>query len=117
MAASTTVLLTPSHGWDGCLQKSQSIVELEHRISDLYWIRNEEKLLDSVITIGAGPPVNSAELDSTVLASEAALPAPTSVAPAFVSQPVPGSWGAPASVGWPLRSRRHISRMVITGTC
>ena len=31
MAASTVVLLTPPHGCDGRLQKSQPIAELEHR--------------------------------------------------------------------------------------
>ena len=84
MAASTLVALTP-HQCDGCLQKSQSIADLERRISDLYWIRNEEKLLDSVITLGADPPVNSAELDSTIPAVDAAPPAPVRVAPASSS--------------------------------
>lgn len=99
MAASTAVLLTPPYGCDGCLQKSQSITELERRISDLYWIRDEEKLLDPVITLGAGPPVNLAELDSTIPAMDAALPDPASVAPASVSQLAPGPGGAPASTG------------------
>lgn len=99
MAASTAVLLTPPHGCDGCLQKSQAIAELERRISDLYWIRNEEKLLDSVITLGAGTPVNIAALDSTIPATDAALLALVSVAPASVSQLASGLGGTPASTG------------------
>ncbi|KAL7408522.1 hypothetical protein ABVT39_024831 [Epinephelus coioides] len=99
MAASTVVLLTPLHGCDGCLQKSQAIAELERHISDLYWIRNEEKLLDSVITLGAGPPVNIAELDSTIPATDNALLALASVAPASVSQLASSFVDTPASTG------------------
>ncbi len=45
---------------------SQKIAELECQISDLHWIRKEEIPLDYVVALGAGPPVNSAELDSTI---------------------------------------------------
>ena len=70
MAASLAAPLTSPHGCDGCLQKFQSIADLERRISDLYWIQNEEKLLDSVVKLGAGLPANSAELDLTISATD-----------------------------------------------
>ncbi|CAJ1066501.1 hypothetical protein F7725_013457%2C partial [Xyrichtys novacula] len=53
MAATITFPLTSPPRCDGCLEKSRSIAQLEHCIADLHWIRNEEKLLDSVITLGA----------------------------------------------------------------
>lgn len=99
MTASTSTPPTPPHRCDGCLQKSQSIAELERRISDLYWIRDEEKLLDSVITLGAGPPVDAAKLDSTIPATDAAPPVPGKAATAFASQLVAGPGGAIAPAG------------------
>lgn len=48
--------LNSTQGCDSCLQKTQKIAELECRVSDLYWFRNEEVLLDSLVTVGAGPP-------------------------------------------------------------
>ncbi|CAJ1064735.1 hypothetical protein NQZ68_016782 [Xyrichtys novacula] len=92
MAATTMSPLTSPHRCDGCLEKSRSIAQLERRISDLHWIRNEEKLLDSVITFGAGPPVKS-ELDSTIPVWDAGSPA------ASVCQPSPGPGDTPASIG------------------
>ncbi|CAJ1057640.1 hypothetical protein D4764_0229340 [Xyrichtys novacula] len=99
MTASTAAPSTPPYRCDGCLQKSQSIVELRRRISNLYWIRDEEKLLDSVTTLGAGPPVNASELDSTILLTDAAQPATVRPADASVFQPAPGPGGASAAAG------------------
>ncbi|CAJ1076477.1 hypothetical protein GBF38_007428 [Xyrichtys novacula] len=101
--------LTSPHRCDGCLKKSRSIAQLERRISDLHWIRNEEKLLDSVITFGAGPPVKS-ELDSTIPVWDAGSPA------ASVCQPSPG----PAILRpQPDRQPRahHISNPMTAGYC
>ena len=104
MAAPAAALLTHPHGCDGCLQKSQSIAELERRISDLYWIRNEEKQIDSIITLGAGLPVNSAELDTTIPAPDATPPVLASGAPASVSQLATGSGVAPPATAGPAAS-------------
>ncbi|CAJ1074309.1 hypothetical protein D4764_12G0010930 [Xyrichtys novacula] len=81
--------LTSSHECNSCLKKSKTIAELERRISSLHWIRNEESLLDSMLTLGAGLPVNPAELDSTIPAAAApqAPPAPASAAAASGSPP------------------------------
>lgn len=54
--------LTSPQGCNSCLHKSQIT---ERCISNLHWIRNEELLLNSVVTLGAGP-ANSAELDLTI---------------------------------------------------
>ncbi|CAJ1066800.1 hypothetical protein Bbelb_242320 [Xyrichtys novacula] len=64
-----------------------------------YWIRDEEKLLDSVTTLGAGPPFNASELDSTIPLTDAAPPVPVRPADASVSQPAPGPGGASAAAG------------------
>ncbi|CAJ1069776.1 Hypothetical predicted protein, partial [Xyrichtys novacula] len=60
-----------------------------------------ELLLDSVLTLGAGLPVNPAELDSTIPAAAApqAPPAPTSAAAASGSPPPPAE--APAEPARP----------------
>lgn len=87
--------LTSPHRCEGCLRKSQSIAELERRISNLYWIRNEEMLLDSVVTLGAGPPASSGELESTFPVIGAAPTALVSAAPASVSLPPPKDTPAP----------------------
>ncbi|KAL7395220.1 hypothetical protein ABVT39_012420 [Epinephelus coioides] len=68
-------------------------------MSDLCWIRNEEKLLDSIVKLGAGSPANSAELDLTIPATDVDPSAWASAAPASVSQLVPGPRRAPASSG------------------
>lgn len=80
MAADIGAQLTLSDKCDGCLQKSLSIADVEGRISELYWIRDEEKRLDSVITLGAVPPVSSAELGLTIPAMDAVLPAAATAA-------------------------------------
>lgn len=99
MTASTVASLTPPHGFDGCLQKSHSIAELKPTSLTFTGSRNEEKFLDSIITLGSGMPVNSAESDYTTLAIDAALLVPVSVAPSSVSRPAPGPGGALASTG------------------
>ncbi|CAJ1057636.1 hypothetical protein D4764_12G0010930 [Xyrichtys novacula] len=85
----------------GCLQKSKEIAELERRISSLHWIRGEELLLDSMLTLGAGLPVDPAELDSTIPAAAAprAPPAPAGAAAASGSPPSPAE--APAEPARP----------------
>ncbi|CAJ1061364.1 uncharacterized protein LOC121645396 isoform X2 [Xyrichtys novacula] len=103
MAATTTFPLTSPHRCDGCLEKSQSIAQLERRISDLHWIWNEEKLLDSVVTLGAGPPVNS-ELNSTIPVWDANSPA------ASVCQPSPGPGDTLASTGPAASGPPHLQR-------
>ena len=115
MAASFAAPLTSPHRCDGCLQKSLSIADLERFISDLYWIRDEEKeLLDSVVTLGAGLPV---ELDFTIPATgvdprpRRVLPRP----PALSLSPVP-AWLL-RHPGWLLRPRHHISNLRNAGCC
>lgn len=95
--------LTSPH-CDSCLHKTQKIAELEKRISNLVWIRNEETLLDSVVVLGAGPPDVTAELDSTapvqsVGSSVAAVPVPAGVTPAgrLTSAPRSQTAGAAAT--------------------
>lgn len=100
MATSVATPLTSPHGCVGCLQKSQSIADLERRISNLYWIRNEEQLLDSVVTlgqVGAGPSVNSAESDTTIPLTDVGPPASVCAASTSGSQRVSVPGGAPAS--------------------
>ncbi|KAL7405842.1 hypothetical protein ABVT39_008404 [Epinephelus coioides] len=79
--------LTSPHNCDSCLHKSQKIAELEQHIYNLYWIRDEEALLDSVIAIGAGPPGNPVDLDSTVaeLGASSTATADPDLAPAELS--------------------------------
>uniref|UniRef100_A0A3B5B1B8 SGNH hydrolase-type esterase domain-containing protein n=1 Tax=Stegastes partitus TaxID=144197 RepID=A0A3B5B1B8_9TELE len=70
--------LTSPSRCTSCLHLSQKISELEWRISTLYQIRDEERSMDSLVTVG--PAVGTAapaELDSTV-------PCPDSTAPAAV---------------------------------
>lgn len=42
-------MLTSPHDCDSCIHKYQKIAELEQRISNLYWIRDEEMRLDPVV--------------------------------------------------------------------
>ncbi|CAJ1078495.1 hypothetical protein D4764_12G0010930 [Xyrichtys novacula] len=92
--------LTSSHECNSCLKKSKTIAELERRISSLHWIRNEESLLDSMLTLGAGLPVNPAELDSTIPAA-AAPQAPPAPASAAASGSPPSTAEAPAEPAHP----------------
>ncbi|CAJ1050778.1 hypothetical protein D4764_12G0010930 [Xyrichtys novacula] len=93
--------LTSSRACNSCLQKSKEIAGLERRISSLHWIRGEELLLDSMLTLGAGLPVDPAELDSTIPAAAApqAPPAPAGAAAASGSPPSPAE--APAEPARP----------------
>ncbi|KAL7381025.1 hypothetical protein ABVT39_027345 [Epinephelus coioides] len=79
--------LTSPHHCDSCIHKTQKIAELEQRISNVYWIRDEEARLDSVVAPGPGPPGNPAYLDSTIPefgpgSMDTADPNPTGLAPA-----------------------------------
>ncbi|KAL7401090.1 hypothetical protein ABVT39_022766 [Epinephelus coioides] len=70
------------------------IAELEQRISNLYWIRDEEARLDSVVAPGPGPPGNPADLDSTIPefgpgSMDTGDPNPTGLAPAEWSASAP----------------------------
>lgn len=47
---------------------------MESRISNLYWIRDEEALFDPMVSIGAGPPGNPTDLDSTLPLSVEGFP-------------------------------------------
>lgn len=68
-------LFTSTSGCDSCLRMTQKIAGLEGRISTLFQIRDEGRILDSVITMGPvattmGPTVTtttSGELDSPLL--------------------------------------------------
>ncbi|KAL7378822.1 hypothetical protein ABVT39_019336 [Epinephelus coioides] len=90
--------LTTPHDCDSCLHKSQKIMELEWCISNLYWIRNEESLLDFVVAIG--PPGNPADLDSTLLEHDAAT---TAISRLASSAPAPH---LPAEDSWLLLGAR-----------
>ncbi|KAL7374008.1 hypothetical protein ABVT39_019561 [Epinephelus coioides] len=76
--------LTSPRDCASCLNKSQKIAELEQRISNLYWIRDEEARLDSVVSTGTHGSGNSTDLDSTVPVFDAGSPVanPASLAPA-----------------------------------
>lgn len=59
--------LTSPSGCDGCVRLNLTISELEKRISILYQLREEEQLLDSLVTVGrVVTTTEAAELDSTV---------------------------------------------------
>ncbi|KAF3856900.1 hypothetical protein F7725_017623, partial [Dissostichus mawsoni] len=58
--------LTSPSGCGGCLRMSQKISELEGRISMLYQIRDDEQILDSLVTIGPAATTTACELDDTV---------------------------------------------------
>ncbi len=73
---------------------SQKITELEHRISDLHWIKKEEIFLDSMVALGAGPPVNSAELDSTIPVAGASSLVVADINPATRHHPATDSTAA-----------------------
>ena len=64
MATSAIAECTPSHVCYGCIQKTRSIAELEKCISALRGSRLNET--DSEIVLGAGLPVSSAEMDTTI---------------------------------------------------
>ncbi|KAL7395169.1 hypothetical protein ABVT39_011360 [Epinephelus coioides] len=86
--------LTSPHHCDSCIHKTQKIAELEQRISNLYWIRDEEARLDSVVAPGLGPPGNPADLDLTIPefgpgSMDTADPNPTGLAPAERSASAP----------------------------
>ncbi|KAL7385305.1 hypothetical protein ABVT39_018943 [Epinephelus coioides] len=77
-------LISP-HDCDSCLHKSLKIAELERRISNLYWIRGEKALLDSVVSIGTGPAGNPVDLDSTAPVSDAGSSVSTDTHPTGLS--------------------------------
>ncbi|KAK1878082.1 Epsin-2 [Dissostichus eleginoides] len=57
--------LTSTAGCNGCLRLSQKISELEGRISVLHHIRDDEEMLDSLITMGPAA-TTTASLDSLI---------------------------------------------------
>ncbi|KAL7407167.1 hypothetical protein ABVT39_004287 [Epinephelus coioides] len=86
--------LTSPHNCDSCIHKAQKIAELEQRISNPYWFRDEEARLDSVVAPGPGPPGNPADLDSTIPefgpdSMNTADPNPAGLPPAEQSASVP----------------------------
>ena len=107
----------PSSMWHLREPHIWSIAELECCISDLYWIWDEEKLLEPVIALSAGPPVNLAELDSTIPAMDAALPVLANVGPTSVSQLAPGPGVLLLQPDWLPRPCRLISNQMTTGPC
>ncbi|KAK1878943.1 Transcription elongation factor GreA [Dissostichus eleginoides] len=58
--------LTSTAGCNGCFRLNQKISELEGRISVLHQIRDDEEMLDSLITMGPTATTTAGELDSTV---------------------------------------------------
>ncbi len=74
--------LTSTHGCDSCLRLTQKVSDLEGRISTLYQLRDEERLIDTLVTVGA-PKTNSytGMMDTTVPCADVATsqPAETTV--------------------------------------
>lgn len=65
--------LTSPPGCDSCLRLTQKISELEGRISILYQIQDEERLLDSLVTFGPAVTTTTArDLDLTTPCLDAA---------------------------------------------
>uniref|UniRef100_UPI0037E7AD0B general transcription factor II-I repeat domain-containing protein 2A-like n=1 Tax=Semicossyphus pulcher TaxID=241346 RepID=UPI0037E7AD0B len=59
--------LTSPPGCDSCLRLTQKISELEGRISILFQSKDDEQILDSLVTLGPAATTSTAEeLDSTV---------------------------------------------------
>lgn len=65
-----TPLTSPS-GCNSCLRLTQKTSELEGRISILYQLKDEERILDSLVTMGPAVTTTIAvELDSTIPCSD-----------------------------------------------
>ncbi len=72
----TMAPLTSPSGCDRCLQLSQTIAELEGRISILHQIRDDKDLIDSLVRVGATAADSAeAELDDTVPLAAPEVPA------------------------------------------
>ena len=59
--------LSGAPGCDSCLLLRQKVVELEVRLADLYQIKLEEQIIDSIVSVG--PPrsyIHTGHLDSTL---------------------------------------------------
>lgn len=63
--------LTSPPGCGRCFHLSQIIAELEECISTLHQIRDDERFLESLVTVGTAPAHSAgAELDSTIPAAQ-----------------------------------------------